>query len=243
VTQTEHDPKDPALIAAMAADPEVQSAGRRLFDRASDYRYSYNFTWLGRPVIQWPQDLVALQEVIWAVKPRLIIETGIAHGGSLIFTSSMLELIGDDGKVVGVDIDIRSHNRVEIEQHPMYKRIEMIEGSSIDEGIVEQVRRHAEGVSPVMVILDSNHTHEHVLAELELYSPLVTPGSYLAVMDTVVEDMPEDAFPDRPWDRRDNPATAVRDFLSRTDRFEIDTELSDKLVLSVAPGGYLRCVA
>jgi cephalosporin hydroxylase len=243
VTQTEHDPTDPALIAAMAADPEVQSAGRRLFDRASDYRYSYNFTWLGRPVIQWPQDLVALQEVIWAVKPRLIIETGIAHGGSLIFTSSMLELIGDDGKVVGVDIDIRSHNRVEIEQHPMYKRIEMIEGSSIDEGIVEQVRRHAEGVSPVMVILDSNHTHEHVLAELELYSPLVTPGSYLAVMDTVVEDMPEDAFPDRPWDRRDNPATAVRDFLSRTDRFEIDTELSDKLVLSVAPGGYLRCVA
>jgi cephalosporin hydroxylase len=243
VTQTEHDPTDPALIAAMAADPEVQSAGRRLFDRASDYRYSYNFTWLGRPVIQWPQDLVALQEVIWAVKPRLIIETGIAHGGSLIFTSSMLELIGDDGKVVGVDIDIRSHNRVEIEQHPMYKRIEMIEGSSVDGDVVARVRAHAQGLDRVMVILDSNHTHEHVLAELECYSPLVTQGSYLVVMDTVVEDMPSDAFPDRPWDRGDNPMTAVREFLAGTSRFEVDQEISDKLLLSVAPSGYLRCTA
>jgi cephalosporin hydroxylase len=244
VTQTDpHDPKDPALVAGMAADPEIQRLGRGLFDKASEYRYSYNFTWLGRPVIQWPQDIMALQEIIWRTKPDVIVETGIAHGGSLIFTSSMLELLGGDGRVIGVDIDIRAHNRVAIEEHPMARRIEMIEGSSVDPAIVEQVRSAIGGAERVLVILDSNHTHEHVLAELQLYAPLVTEGSYLIVMDTVVEDMPADAFPDRPWGTGDNPMTAMREFLAGTDRFEIDQEISDKLVLTVAPSGYLRCLA
>jgi cephalosporin hydroxylase len=246
VTQTDpHDPRDPALVADMAADPEVRRLGRGLFDKASEYRYSYNFTWLGRPVIQWPQDIMALQEVIWKVRPDVIVETGIAHGGSLIFTSSMLELLGGDGRVIGVDIDIREHNRVAIEEHPMSRRITMIEGSSIDEGIVAQVREQVGDASSVLLILDSNHTHDHVLAELELYAPMVTRGSYIAVMDTVVEDMPGGAFPDRPWDRGDNPATAVKAFLQSEQgkRFEVDQELSDRLILSVAPGGYLRCIA
>jgi cephalosporin hydroxylase len=243
VTTTDpHDPKDSALIARMASDPEVRRLGSELFDKVNEYRYSYNFTWLGRPVIQFPQDLVAMQEVIWRARPQVIVETGIAHGGSLIFTASMLEILGE-GKVVGVDIDIRAHNRVAIEEHPMARRIEMIEGSSVDPAIVEQVRSALGGAERVLVILDSNHTHEHVLAELRLYAPLVTEGSYLIVMDTVVEDMPADAFPDRPWGTGDNPMTAMRDFLAGTDRFEIDQEISDKLVLTVAPSGYLRCLA
>jgi len=243
VTKTDpHDPKDAALIASMASDPEVRRLGSELFDKVNEYRYSYNFTWLGRPVIQFPQDLVAMQEVIWRARPQVIVETGIAHGGSLIFTASMLEILGE-GKVVGVDIDIRAHNRVAIEEHPMARRIEMIEGSSVDRAIVEQVRSAIGGAERVLVILDSNHTHEHVLAELQLYAPLVTEGSYLIVMDTVVEDMPADAFPDRPWGTGDNPMTAMREFLAGTDRFEIDQEISDKLVLTVAPSGYLRCLA
>jgi cephalosporin hydroxylase len=239
----QHSPRDPAKIAAMAGDPEVGRLSRALFDRVNAHNYSYNFSWMGRPVIQFPQDLVALQEIIWDVQPDLIVETGIAHGGSIVFSASMLELIGGPGKVVGVDIDIRAHNRAAIEEHPMAHRIAMIEGSSTAEDVVAQVREHAQGTSSVLVILDSNHTHEHVLEELELYSPLVTPGSYLVVFDTVIEDMPPDAFPDRPWGRGDNPKTAVHEFLARSDRFEIDKEISDKLLMTVAPDGYLRCIA
>jgi cephalosporin hydroxylase len=239
-----HDPKDPAKIAAMAADGELEGLARGLFDRVNAHGYSYNFTWLGRPIIQFPQDLVAIQEVIWRVRPAAIVETGIAHGGSLIFSASMLELIGGPGRVIGVDIDIRAHNRVAIEEHPLARRITMIEGSSIDDDVVAQVVREvADAGGPVMVILDSLHTHEHVLCELERYSPLVTQGSYLIVLDTVIEDMAADAFPDRPWGRGDNPKTAVHEFLRGSERFEIDRELSDKLVLSVAPDGYLKCIA
>ena len=241
-TTDPHDPKDAALISRMASDPEVRRLATELFDKVNEYRYSYNFTWLGRPVIQFPQDLMALQEVIWRTRPQVIVETGIAHGGSLVFTASMLEILGE-GKVVGIDIDIRAHNRAAIEEHPMARRIEMIEGSSVDAAIVEQVRHAVGDAERVLVILDSNHTHEHVLAELQLYAPLVTDGSYLIVMDTVVEDMPVDAFPDRPWGTGDNPMTAMREFLAGTDRFEVDQEISDKLVLTVAPSGYLRCIA
>jgi cephalosporin hydroxylase len=239
----QHSPRDPAKIAAMAGDPEIGRLSRQLFDRVNAHNYSYNFTWMGRPVIQFPQDLLALQEIIWEVRPELIVETGIAHGGSLVFSASMLELIGGPGHVVGIDIDIRAHNRVAIEEHPMARRITMIEGSSTDEAVVGQVRGHAEGKSRVLVILDSNHTHGHVLEELGHYSPLVTPGSYLVVFDTVIEDMPPDAFPDRPWGRGDNPKTAVHEFLARSDRFEIDKGIADKLVMTVAPDGYLRCIA
>ena len=242
---TEFEREVAGRIAANGADQPLQAAAHGFMSASIAARYSYNFSWLGRPVIQYPQDIVAMQELIWSLQPDLIVETGIAHGGSLIFTSSMLELLGGDGRVIGVDIDIRAHNRVAIEEHPMFKRITMIEGSSVDEGIVGQVADLVGDAANVMVILDSNHTHEHVLAELGLYSPMVTPGGYIAVMDTVVEDMPGDAFPDRPWDRDDNPGTALKAFLETEAgrRFEVDTELSNRLILSVAPGGYLRCIA
>ena len=210
--------------------------------RSIGQRYSYGFSWLGRPIIQYPQDIMALQEIIWRVKPRLIVETGIAHGGSLIFHASMLELLGGDGLVVGIDIDIRAHNRIEIERHPMFKRARMIEGSSIDPAIVEEVHRMADDRGPVLVALDSNHTHDHVLQELQAYAPLVTAGSYLVVFDTVVEDMPPGSFPDRPWDKGNNPKTAVHEFLLTNDRFEIDREIEAQLQITAAPDGYLRCV-
>ena len=205
-------------------------------------KYSYNFTWLGRPIIQYPQDIIATQEIIWQVKPDLIIETGIAHGGSLIFSASLLELLAGDGQVLGIDIDIREHNKVEIEKHPMYKRITMIEGSSIDEKIAKQVYDFAKDKKRVMVFLDSMHTHDHVLKELELYSTLVRKGSYLVVFDTIIEDMPEDFFPERPWGKGNNPKTAVWEFLKTNDRFEIDKEIENKLLITVAPDGWLKRV-
>jgi cephalosporin hydroxylase len=238
-----HDPADPASMAGMAADTEVQQLARRLFDRSCEFKYSYNFKWLGRPVIQYPADMMALQEIIWAVKPVVVVETGIAHGGSLVFSASMLELIGGPGRVIGVDIEIRPHNRAAIEQHPLSKRITMIEGSSVDEAVAARVKALCGNAGPVLVILDSNHTHEHVARELELYSPLVGKGSYLIVFDTVIEDMPSTAFPDRPWAHGNNPKTAVREFLARNRRFVVDKEVENKLLLSVAPEGYLKCIA
>lgn len=183
-------------------------------------KYSYNFSWLGRPIIQYPQDIVAMQEIIWSVQPNLIIETGIAHGGSLIFSASMLELNAacggpQDAEVLGIDIDIREHNRQAIESHPMFKRISMIEGSSIDPKIIEQVRRETAGKQSVLVCLDSNHTHDHVLAELEAYAPLVTVGSYCVVFDTIIEDLPDDMFPDRPWGVGNNPIIEVSEMFRR----------------------------
>lgn len=202
-------------------------------------KYVTNFSWLGRPIIQIPQDLMALQEVIWSMKPDAIIETGIAHGGSLIFYASMLELAGH-GKVIGIDIDIRAHNRVEIEKHPMHKRIIMIEGSSISPGVIDQVRSLVAGAKTVLVCLDSNHTHDHVLKELELYAPLVTVGSYLVVFDTGIEDLPADACLDRPWGPGNNPKTAVREFLKTHDQFTVDKDIEAKILLTAAPDGYLR---
>jgi cephalosporin hydroxylase len=229
-------------IDRLKADVDVQALSRIWLREITPYKYAYNFTWMGRPLIQFPQDMIAMQEIIWKVKPDLIIETGIAHGGSLIFYSSMLELIGGEGQILGIDVDIRQHNRVEIEKHPMFKRITMIEGSSIDNQIVKQVYDFVQGKSRVLVVLDSNHTHDHVLKELELYSPLVTKDSYLVVFDTVVEDMPEDFFSDRPWGKGNNPKTAVWEFLKTNKRFEIDQDIEAKLLITVAPDGYLKCV-
>jgi len=226
----------------MGHDSEVRLLGKNFISKTATYCYSYNFTWLGRPIMQFPQDIIAMQEIIWQVKPDLIIETGIAHGGSLIFYASMFELLGNNGQVLGIDIDIREHNRVEIEKHPMFKRITMLEGSSIDESIVSQVYDFAKGKENILVCLDSMHTHDHVLKELELYSPLVTKGSYLVVFDTIIEDMPTDFFPDRPWGKGNNPKTAVFDFLKTTDRFEIEKDIQNKLLITVSPDGYLKCV-
>lgn len=211
-------------------------------------KYSYNFSWLGRPIIQYPQDIVAMQEIIWQVQPDLIIETGIAHGGSLIFYASILELNAacggsKDAEVLGIDIDIRSHNRKAIEEHHMFRRISMIEGSSIAPDIIAAVREKARGVERVLICLDSLHTHQHVLAELEAYAPLTTIGSYCVVFDTIIEDMPADLFPDRPWGPGNNPKTAVNEYLITHTEFEIDKSIEHKLLITVAPDGYLKRVS
>ncbi|HGG64572.1 MAG TPA: cephalosporin hydroxylase [Rhodobacteraceae bacterium] len=221
-------------------------------------QYSYNFFWMGRPIIQYPQDIMAMQELIWSVKPDLIIETGIAHGGSLIFSASMLALLDmseaieagksldpakSKRKVLGIDIDIRAHNRAAIEAHPMYSRIEMIEGSSIDPDVIEQVKQVAAGYERVLVCLDSNHTHDHALAELQAYAPLASVGSYCVVFDTLIEDMPADAYPNRPWGPGDNPKTAVHEYLKTHPEFEIDKSIDNKLLISVAPDGYLKRIS
>lgn len=237
-----NNPLDQTLVSRMANDKELAHQARSFFNNSCKYQYSYNFTWLGRPIIQFPQDIIAIQEIIWEVKPDLIIETGIAHGGSLILSASILEIIGGDGQVLGIDIDIREHNRIEIEKHPMFKRITMLEGSSIEDKIIKQVNKIATTPKKIMVILDSNHTHDHVFLELNLYSPLVTKGSYLIIMDTVIDDMPLDFFPDRPWGVGNNPKTAVHEFLKENERFVIDKDIENKLLITVAPDGYLKCI-
>src|SRR5579864_1983650 len=231
-----------AAIARMNADERLTDAAAEFVARSCEHRYSYNFTWLGRPVIQYPQDLIALQEIIWAERPELIVETGVAHGGSAIFYASMLALAGGAGRVLAIDIDIRPHNRDAIERHPLAGRIELIEGSSIDERVVGRVHAAARGIPKVMVVLDSNHTHDHVRRELELYSPLVKTGQHLIVFDTVIERLPQHIIGERPWGRGNNPLTAVQEFLQRNDRFVVDAEREAKLLISVAPGGYLRCI-
>lgn len=229
-----------ARIQAYREDHGMQSLAANFRNEAIRRDYEYNFTWMGRPIIQFPQDMIAMQELIWQLKPDLIVETGIAHGGSIIFSASMLQLLGADGIVVGIDIDIRAHNRQAIETHPMAPRIRMIEGSSVAPDVVAQVEVFAKGRGTILIALDSNHTHEHVLAELNAYAHLVTPGSYLVVFDTVVEDMPAELSSDRPWGPGDNPKTAVQVFLQDHPEFEIDHDLEARLLLTVAPGGYLR---
>jgi cephalosporin hydroxylase len=227
-------------ISRLGASERLKSLSLEWLREVSRYRYSYHFTWLGRPIIQFPQDILAVQEILWRVRPERVVETGIARGGSLLLSASVLELLGGEGRVIGIDREIRSHNRQAIAAHPLCRRITMIEGSSTDEEVVRQVVAHVGGRRTV-VLLDSHHTHAHVLRELELYAPLVGAGSYLVVFDTIIEDLPEDYFPDRPWGKGDNPKTAVREFLRRTDRFEIDREIDSKLLITVAPEGYLRC--
>ncbi len=216
-------------------------AAAKQFNNASNAaQYSYNFSWMGRPVIQYPQDMIAMQEIIWNIQPDLIIETGIAHGGSLIYYASLLELIGN-GEVLGIDIDIREHNRKEIEKHKMFKRIKMIEGSSIAPETIEQVKKHAYGKEKIIVVLDSSHTHHHVISELELYSPFVSIDSFIVVFDTIVEDLPEGYFSQsRPWGIGNNPKTAVYEFLKARENFVIDQMIDNKLLISVAPKGYLK---
>jgi len=230
-----------ANIAKMALDENLKKLSCDWICETAKFKYSYNFSWMGRPIIQYPQDMIAMQEILWEVKPDLVIETGIAHGGSLIFYASILELIGK-GEVLGIDIEIRPHNRKAIEEHPMFKRINMIEGSAVDEAVAKQVYDFTKGKEKVLVCLDSMHTHDHVLKELQIYSPLVTKDSYLLVFDTIVEDMPDELFSDRPWGKGNNPKTAVWEFLKKNDRFVIDKDIENKLLITVAPDGFLKCV-
>ncbi|MCZ0859865.1 MAG: cephalosporin hydroxylase family protein [Methanocorpusculum sp.] len=228
-------------ISSYHGNTSLQDISRKFTEVTIAAKYQYNFSWLGRPTIHYPQDLVAMQEIIWNVKPDLIIETGIAHGGSLIFSASMLELLGgEDREVVGLDIDIRAHNRAEIEAHPLFKRITLIEGDSTSPEIAEQVYAIAQKHQNILVCLDSNHTHDHVLKELELYSPLVSTGSYCIVFDTIIEDLPDDMFSDRPWCHGNNPKTAVWEFLKTHDEFSVDAEIIQKLLVTEAPDGYLK---
>lgn len=227
-------------IEGLKTATDVQALSRVWVREISPYKYAYNFSWMGRPIIQFPQDMIAMQEILWELKPDLVIEAGVAHGGSIIYYASLLELIGH-GEVLGLDIDIRAHNREAIESHPMAKRIRLIEGSSIDAGVIRQVQEIAKG-KRVVVVLDSNHTHDHVLAELRAYAPLVCEGGYCVVMDTIVEHMPKSMFPNRPWGPGDNPMTAVHAYLKEDDRFVIDSGVDAKLLITVAPSGYLRRV-
>jgi cephalosporin hydroxylase len=232
-------------IERQAADRSLVAVSREWIERANVRKYSYHFTWLGRPIIQYPQDIVAMQEIVWAVQPDLIIETGIAHGGSIIFYASLLELNAicggpPNGRVIGIDIDIRTHNREVLDLHPMRKRIDMIQGSSVAPEIVNRVKTMACRYSRVLVCLDSNHTHSHVLAELQAYAPLVSVGSYCVVFDTIIEDLPTYHFSDRPWGVGNNPMTAIKEYLSMNSDYEIDTKITQKLLVSVAPNGYLK---
>lgn len=237
------------------SNSEIQRAADEFMRASTQPKYSYNFSWMGRPIIQYPQDMVAMQELIWSIKPDLIIETGIAHGGSLILSASMMAQLDmceaieagvsfnpkeSRRKVLGIDIDIRDHNRVAIETHPMASRIQMIQGSSIASEIIEQVKQVASGYKRILVCLDSNHTHEHVLAELEAYAPLTSVGSYCVVFDTIVEDLPDEMFPNRPWGPGDNPKTAVWEYLKTHPEFQIDKNIENKLLITVAPSGYLK---
>jgi cephalosporin hydroxylase len=232
-----------ANVARMSEDGSLRELTKDWLERASEHRYSYNFRWLGLPIIQLPQDMVAMQEIIWRVRPELVIETGVARGGSTIFYASMLELLGGEGRVMAIDVDIRPHNREAVEQHPLFHRVELIEGSSVDPEVTGRAAEAAQAAERVLVALDSNHTHEHVLGELRAYGPLVTEGSYLVVFDTIIEQMPEEALVDAPWSHGDNAATAVREYLSEEPRFEVDDEIDSRVLFSYAPGGYLRCTS
>lgn len=232
---------DEASLHAMNEDSELKQRVRELLVDIVKYKYSYNFTWLGRPIIQMPDDVLAIQELLWSVAPDVVVETGIAHGGSLILHASILQLLGGERRVVGVDIDIRAPNRAALDAHPLRPMLTLIEGSSIAPATVQSVRDEVTE-KRALVILDSNHTHDHVLAELRAYEELVRKGSYLIVMDTSIADVPGEAFPERPWNEDNNPRTAVQAFLRETNRFEVDHDMDQRLLFTAARGGYLRCV-
>lgn len=245
-------------LQSFQGDVPFQDLSRSWLQASMERKYVYNFDWMGRPIIQYPQDMVAVQELVWSVRPDVIIETGIAHGGSLVLSASLLALLDmadaiaekramdptrSSRRVIGVDIDIRPHNREAIEAHPMASRIQLIQGSSVDSDTIRQVRDLVPTGAKVMVFLDSMHTHAHVLQELEAYAPLVSIGSYCVVFDTFVEDMPPQFFSDRPWDVGNSPKTAVQQWLRGRSDFEIDLTIQTKLMVTVAPSGFLRRVA
>jgi cephalosporin hydroxylase len=229
-------------IAGMGQDESLKGLALEFMAETGKYNYTYWFNWLGLPFIQFPQDMVALQEIIWSTRPDLIVETGVARGGGLIFYASMLQLLGGAGKVIGIDIALRQSNRSAILAHPLSHRVRLIDGSSVDGEVAAEVYAAAENCRQVLVVLDSHHTHEHVLRELELYSPLVRAGGYLVVLDTTIEDQPEGYFKGRPWNKSNNPKTAVRSFLQKNHRFMVDREMENKLLVTVAREGWLRCV-
>lgn len=229
------------FVNSMSKDPVVKKISNKWLTACHKYEYSYHFTWLGLPIIQYPQDIIALQEIIWKVKPDLIIETGIARGGSLLLSASILQLIGH-GTVLGVDVDIREFNKKNIKKSHLFKRISMIQGSSIDEKTISKVKKFAKGKKRILIFLDSAHTYEHVLEELRLYSSLVKKGSYIIVLDTMVEDFPVTWVKNKELNKKNNPKTAVHEFLKINKRFKIDKEFEKKLLITCAPDGFLKCI-
>jgi cephalosporin hydroxylase len=242
-------------IAANAKDVDLVKSAQEFMRASTAPKYCYNFSWLGRPIIQYPQDIVATQELIWSIRPDLVIETGIAHGGSLVLSASILAMLDfeeaknsgtllDPSKprrcVLGVDIDIREHNKAAIEAHPLAGYIEMIQGSSIDSAVIDRVVQRAASAKKVLVFLDSNHTHDHVLAELEAYAHLASVGSYCVVFDTIIEDLPDNMYPDRPWGPGNNPKTAAQHYLESHPEFVVDKEIDNQLLISVTPDGFLK---
>ena len=242
-------------IEAFGRDAGFHERSRAWVQEAMDKRYVYNFDWLGRPIIQYPQDVFAMQELVWATRPDVIVETGIAHGGSLVLSASLLAMLewcdaaqadalldtsSTKRRVIGVDIDIRAHNRAAMESHPMARKITKIEGSSIAKDTIAQVTDLVGDAARVMICLDSNHTHDHVLAELDAYAKLVTPGCYCVVLDTFVEDMPKGFIKDRPWDKGNNPKTAVKEWLAVNPEFAIDEAIENQLMITGAPSGFLK---
>lgn len=226
--------------AEMARDAEVQRVSIDAFEASDRHGFSYFWRWLGLPVIQTPDDIVAMQEIIWETRPQVIVETGFARGGSVVLYSTILELIGE-GIVVSIDIDIRDHNRRAVEEHPMGHRVRFVEGSSTEPTTVARVRDLIAGAARIMVVLDSDHSHSHVLDELRLYGPLVSPGQFLVVSDTIIEDIPAQSHRPRHWGPGDNPKTALEEYLRETDRFEPDPWFNGKLLVTSSRGGYLRC--
>jgi cephalosporin hydroxylase len=239
VIRAERSPRDPAGIEAMAADPDAADARREWMSVATRHGYSYNFSWLGVPIIQHPEDVVIVQELLWGTQPDLVIETGIAHGGSLLLSASILQLLGGEREVLGIDVDIRPHARAMLSTHPLAGAITTIEGDSTAPDVVERVADICQRHEQVLVILDSNHTADHVAAELSCYAGFVSVGSYLIVMDTVIRELPPELFEGRPWNADNGPWTAVQQFLSNDDRFAVAAEVNDRLLASSAPGGYL----
>lgn len=228
------------MTRRMNADPQVRDLTREWVHAVLPYEYHYHFSWLGVPIIQFPSDIAAMQELVWDVKPDLVIETGVARGGSLIFYASMLELLGGDGRVVGVDVDIRSHAREAIERHRLGRRVVLVQGSSIDDATIAEVATHAQGRQRVLVVLDSNHTREHVAAELRLYSRFVTQGSFMVVFDTVIDDLPDRFHEGKAWTSGRGPKSAVREFLAANADFRVDRTYEDKLLVTVSPDGFLK---
>jgi len=247
----------------------IEEAAKKFMLESTDPKYSYNFNWLGRPIIQYPQDMVAMQELIWQIKPDLIIETGIAHGGSLIMSASMLAMLdyceavalgeplnikASNRMVLGLDIDIREHNKKAIESHPLAHKIKMIQGSSIANEIAEKVYEFSKPYKKILICLDSNHTHDHVLNELRLYAPLVSQNSYCVVFDTIIEYLPDGMYPNRTWGPGNNPRSAIDEYFKELSEgnifavdggklnFEIDQAIDNKILISVARNGFLRRV-
>ncbi len=220
-------------------NPELHKSALDFITKSDQHNYAYNWTWLDMPIIQMPEDIMLVQEIIWETKPDIIIETGIAWGGSVVLYASILELIGK-GQVLAIDKVLPQHNIDAIMKYNFSSRIKLFEGSSIDESIVNAIRDIIKPTDKVMVLLDSNHTHAHVYEELKIWESFVTSGQYLVISDTIVEEIPEQTHRSRSWGHGDNPMTALNQFLSENNKFTRENDYNHKAICSFTRNGYLK---